>query len=167
MWGMYPDSRITTKNSGTWNEMLQNHPWHLFHGPYHKMKKCETPSGNKVSHYEGLLTIVKKRKLKWYGHVTRANSLSTPVLQGSVQGVRRRGRQIKKCSDNIKEWTRKSFAETRALAHDRVEWRELVRCSAAQCLNDHTRSRDWWWWWWWWWVNRTYKFWKTLMTKAR
>ena len=97
---------------------------------------------HKVGHYEDLLTIVKKRKLKWYGHVTRANSLSTTILQGSVQGGRRRGRQRKKWSDNITEWTRKSFAETQALAHDRVKWRKLVRCSAAQRLNDHTRSRE-------------------------
>lgn len=96
----------------------------------------------KVGQYEDLLTIVKRRKLKWYGHVTRANSLSTTILQGTVQGGRRRGRQRKKWSDNITEWTRKSFAETQALAHDRVKWRELVRCSAVQCLNDHTRSRD-------------------------
>ena len=94
----------------------------------------------KVGQY-GDLTTVKKRKMKWYGHVTRANSLSTKVLQGSVQGGTRRGRQRKKWSDNITEWTRTSFAETQALAHDRVKWRELVRYSAAQYLNDHTRLR--------------------------
>ena len=71
-----------------------------------------------VKHYEDLLTTVKKRKLKWYGHVTRSSGLSKTILQGTVQGKRRRGRQRKKWTDNIAEWTGRNFAETQALAHD-------------------------------------------------
>ena len=33
-----------------------------------------------------LLTAVRKRKLRWYGHVTRSNGLSNTVLQGTIQG---------------------------------------------------------------------------------
>ena len=36
--------------------------------------------------FEDLLTTVKKRKLKWYGHVTRADGLSKTILQGTVPG---------------------------------------------------------------------------------
>ncbi|XP_071488270.1 uncharacterized protein [Diadema antillarum] len=36
-----------------------------------------------IDHYEDLLTIVKKKKLKWYGHVTRSDGLSKTILQGS------------------------------------------------------------------------------------
>ena len=43
-----------------------------------------------VSQYEDLLTTVKKRKLRWYGHVTRSSGLSKITLQGTVQGKRRR-----------------------------------------------------------------------------
>ena len=39
-----------------------------------------------VGHYEDLLTTAKKWKLKWYGHVIRANSLSTPVPAWQRQG---------------------------------------------------------------------------------
>ena len=53
--------------------------------------------------YKELLTTVKKRKLQWYGHVTRATGLSNTVLQGTVQGGRRRGRQRKKWTDSISE----------------------------------------------------------------
>ena len=89
-----------------------------------------------VKHYEDLLTTVKKKKLKWYGHVTRTNGLSKTILQGTVQGKRRRGRQRKKWADNITEWTGKNFAETQALAHDRKRWRTLVNCSSMQCPYD-------------------------------
>ena len=51
------------------------------------------------------LSSVKRRKLKRYGHVTRSSGLAKTVLQGTVQGGRRRGRQRKRWEDNIKEWT--------------------------------------------------------------
>ena len=43
--------------------------------------------------HEDLLTSVKRRKLKWYGHVTRSSRLAKTVLQGTVQGGRRRDRE--------------------------------------------------------------------------
>ena len=42
------------------------------------------------------LTIVKRRKLQWYGHVFRSSGLSKTILQGTVTGGRRRGRQRKR-----------------------------------------------------------------------
>ena len=34
--------------------------------------------------HEDLLTIVKRRKLKWYGHVSRSSGLAKSILQGTV-----------------------------------------------------------------------------------
>ena len=48
---------------------------------------------------------MKKRKLRWYGHKTRSTGLAKMILQGIVQGGRRRGRQKKRWEDNITEWT--------------------------------------------------------------
>ena len=36
--------------------------------------------------HEDLLTIVKRRKLQWYGHVFRSSSLAQTILQGTVKG---------------------------------------------------------------------------------
>jgi len=82
-----------------------------------------------VNHYEDLLTIVKKRKLRWYGHVIRSNGLSKTILQGTVQGKRKRGRQKRKWTHNITEWTKKTFAETQAVAHNPELWTRLVHQS--------------------------------------
>ena len=95
-----------------------------------------------VKHCEDLLTTVKKRKLKWYAHVTRASGLSKIILQETVQGKRRRGRQRKKWADKIAEWTGKNFAETQALAYDRERWRTLVHRSSMQCPYGPARLRD-------------------------
>ena len=39
-----------------------------------------------------LLPIVKRRKLQWYGHVSRSSGLAKTILQGTVKGGRRQGR---------------------------------------------------------------------------
>ena len=39
------------------------------------------------------LTIVKRRKLLWYGHVSRSSGLAKTILQGTLKGGRRQGRQ--------------------------------------------------------------------------
>ena len=51
--------------------------------------------------HEDLLTIVKRRKLQWYGHVSRTSDLAKTIMQGTVKGGRRQGRQKKKW-ENIK-----------------------------------------------------------------
>ena len=76
--------------------------------------------------YKDLLTTVKTRKLKWYGHVTRSSGLAKTILQGTVQGGRRRGRQRKRWEDNIAEWTGLQLSNTLRIAENRREWRELV-----------------------------------------
>ena len=52
-----------------------------------------------------LLTLVKKRKLRWFGPVSRSSGLAKAILQGTVKGKRKRGRQKKRWEDKIKEWT--------------------------------------------------------------
>ena len=37
-----------------------------------------------------LLTMVKKRKLRWYGHISRSSGTAKTILQGTVKGARRR-----------------------------------------------------------------------------
>ena len=51
-----------------------------------------------VGPQEPLLACVKRRKLTWFGHVMRHDSLCK-----TIDGVRRRGRQLKSWSDNVKD----------------------------------------------------------------
>ena len=65
-----------------------------------------------IGEYDELLTLVKKQKLRWFGHpsVTRSFGLAKTILQGTVKGKRRRGRQRKRWEDNTKDWTGMDFA---------------------------------------------------------
>ena len=82
--------------------------------------------GNAIGPYEDLLTSMKRRKLKWYGHVTRSSGLGKTILQETVQGERRRGRQRKRWEDSIKEWTGLEWNIIPRKAENREEWRKLV-----------------------------------------
>ena len=46
-----------------------------------------------IEPHEALLTIVNRRKLKWYGHVSRSSGLAKTILQSTVKGERRQGRE--------------------------------------------------------------------------
>ena len=41
-----------------------------------------------IGEYDELLTLVKKRKLRWFGHVSRSSGLAKTILQGTVKGKR-------------------------------------------------------------------------------
>ena len=75
---------------------------------------------------EDLLTIVKRHKLKWYGHVYHSLGLAKIILQGIVKGRRRQGRQKKRWKDNIREWTGLEFAKSQRAVKNREKWRKLV-----------------------------------------
>ena len=81
--------------------------------------------------HKDLLTTVKRRKLKWYGHVTRSSGLAKIILQGTVQGGRWRGRHNKRWEDNIPEWTGMTLGAAMRKAERREEWRELVARSSV------------------------------------
>ena len=63
-----------------------------------------------IGEYDELLTLVKERKLRWFGHVSRFSGLAKTIIQGTVKGKRKKGRQKKTWEDNIKEGTRMDFA---------------------------------------------------------
>ena len=76
--------------------------------------------------HEDPLTIVKRRKLQWYGHVSRSSGLAKIIFQGTVKGGRRHGRQRKRWEDNIREWTGLEFAKSQRAVENRGKWRKLV-----------------------------------------
>ena len=78
---------------------------------------------------ERLLQVVKRRKLKlqWYGHITRHDSLAKTILQGIVEGGRKRGKPRKSWLSNIKEWTQMDIYSLLSSAQDSQLWRSLCK----------------------------------------
>ena len=82
---------------------------------------------NTIGVHDDLLTMVKKRKLRWYGHISRSSGMAKTILQGTVKGARRRGRQKKRWEDNIKEWMGMGFGDSLRAAEDKEGWKGIVQ----------------------------------------
>ena len=74
---------------------------------------------NATGVYDNLLTMVNKRKLRWYGNISRSSGMAKTILQGTVKGARRRRRQKKSWEENIKEWTGMGFGDSLRATEDR------------------------------------------------
>ena len=102
-----------------------------------KIKKAIGPSNDR-------LTTVKRRKLQWYGHVSRSSGLAKTILQGTVKEARIQGRQRNRWEHNIKEWTCLKFAKPQRAVENREKWRKLVaKLSVVPQQSSHLRyTRD-------------------------
>ena len=57
-------------------------------------------------------TIVKRRKLQWYGHVSCSSGLTNIILQSTVRGSRETRQTKGEVENNIREWTGLEFANS-------------------------------------------------------
>ena len=84
---------------------------------------------NETGVHDDLLSMVKKRKLRWYGHISRSSGMAKTIRQGIVKRARKRGRQKKRWEDNITEWTGMGFGDSLKAAEDRRGWKGIVATS--------------------------------------
>ena len=80
-----------------------------------------------------------KDKLQWYGHVSRSSGLAKFILQGTVKGGRRQGRQRKRWDDNSREWSGLEFAKSQRAVENRGKWRG---CEVICVPERPSRLRD-------------------------
>jgi len=73
-----------------------------------------------------LLGQVKSRKLKYFGRVTRRNSLEKDIMLGTMPGTRRQGGQRRQWIDNITQWAEMGLVDLVRLADDRERYRRFV-----------------------------------------
>ena len=81
--------------------------------------------------HEDLLTIVRRRKVQWYGHVSRSSGLAKTILRGTVKGGRRQGRHRERWEENIREWTGLESGTSHRAVENREKFRKLVAKSSV------------------------------------
>ena len=59
---------------------------HISYKDYFTNEEVRVKIQQAIGPHEDLLTIVKRRKLQWYGHVSRSSDLAQTILQGTVKG---------------------------------------------------------------------------------
>ena len=90
----------------------------------------------KLGAEETVVDKIKKRRLTWFGHVSRMDDKRLPAaaLHGQVEGTRSRGRQKKTWLDNIKEDLEEEGLDMRNamnIIRDREKWRRHVKASSS------------------------------------
>ena len=70
------------------------------------------------------LTIIKRRKLQWCGHVSRSSGLAKTILQDTLKGGRKQGRQRKRWED-IRKWIGLEFAKSQRAVENIEKCRKL------------------------------------------
>ena len=127
---MDPHSRAPKKNTSHGNEVLPQDTIHLIQRPcYHRGSPCQDPAGNWTTrrppdHRKGTQTAVV-----W--SCFRSSGLAKTILQGSVKGGRRQGRQRERWEDNIREWTGLEFGKSQRAVENTEKWRQLVAKSSV------------------------------------
>ena len=88
------------------------------------------------------LLFVKRRKLQWFGHTTRNNTLAKEIIQGTVKGGRKLRRTQKMYMDNIRDWTGLEPQELCDAAHKRPRWRKISVEASKRAPIRSAQSRD-------------------------
>ena len=73
-----------------------------------------------------LISILRARKLRYFGYLIRLNNVYRTLLEGYIDGERGRGRPRMSWYDNIKEWTSLRYEQATRIAMDREMWRVTV-----------------------------------------
>ena len=76
------------KNTSHGNEVLRK-ILHISYKDYVTNEEVCAKIQQAIGPHEDLLTIEKRRKLQWYGHVSRSSGLAKTILQGTVKVGRR------------------------------------------------------------------------------
>ena len=73
-----------------------------------------------------LLAVVKTRKLKYFGHISRHASLESDIMLRTMPGLRRQGGQSKQWIDDLREWSKNSIPHLVRKAQDRSAYQRFV-----------------------------------------
>ncbi|GFS10640.1 endonuclease-reverse transcriptase [Elysia marginata] len=73
-----------------------------------------------------LLLTIQRRKMKYYGHLRRHDSIQKRILERKIDGRRGRGRRRQTWLGNIQEKSQMKMCEVCETALDRRRWRSVT-----------------------------------------
>ena len=101
-----------------------------------KKKNTEILKELKVGQ-DWLLNNIKARKLSYFGHLKRHDSLERHILETRLEGKRRKGRPTRRRTEDKKKWLQMSPTEAGREAQKREVFRRMVReATSTQTCQD-------------------------------
>ena len=130
---LYGDrKRIDAFEMWVWRRMLRI-PW--------TARRTNVSILNEVKPTQRLLSATYARILRFFGHISRHDTMERLVIQGKPEGKRRRGRSPTRWTDTISKLTEKSFVTAAREANDRQTWKVTIR-RVIQGLEDRPAIRQ-------------------------
>ena len=108
---------------------------HISYTDHVSIKEVHVKVQQATGPHKDLLTMVKRCKLQWYGHVSCSSGLAKTILQGTVKEGRRQGRQKKRWEDNTREWAGLEFGKFQRAVKNRENGESWLQ-SHLWCPND-------------------------------
>ena len=114
------ENRIMAAEMWIWRRML---------GVSWKEKRTNASILSELDVQKELLGKIMTLKLAYFGHIMRGSGspLTLQIVEGMVEGKRKRGRQKKQWFDNIREWTGLSYMRAKRSAQNRSAWRRTIK----------------------------------------
>ena len=113
-------SRIQAFENWCWRKMLRI-SW--------KEHKTNEFVESQIGDHTSICQKIDCHKLQYFGHISRRNGdcLEKIIIQGQVEGQRKRGRPKIRWTDGIKEVTDLSLTAAYRLAQDRNSWNDVIK----------------------------------------
>ena len=73
-----------------------------------------------------IIPTIKKRRIKYFGHMIRCNNIYRLILDGPLEGKITVGKSIMEWMTNIKEWTGMRYKVLVILAQYQEQWRIMT-----------------------------------------
>ena len=98
------------------------------------MKRTNDSVLEEIGINKRLIGKINAQTLAYFGHIARRqhDCLEKVILQGKIEGSRRRGRPKARWIDRIKSLVGQSLPTTYQLAADRMKWRAIVEVASCQ-----------------------------------
>ena len=111
----------------------------------HKDRRTNVSILEELNVERELYGIIVKRKMSYFGHMSRKKNLNLTktIVQGKPEGKRGKGRPRISYVDNIKQWTGLSTQGAFQATQDREAWRKKTRkaVQAANTLMDEAAKK--------------------------
>ena len=114
-----PSQKSSKKNTSHGNEVLPHDTTHLIQRPCGQRENLYQDPAGKRTTWKPPDHRKERRRPEWYGHVSRSSGLAKTILQGTVKGGRRQGRQRKRWEDNNRKWTGLWFGKSQRAVENR------------------------------------------------
>ena len=73
-----------------------------------------------------LVRIIQERKLQYFGHLIRGKGKQKLLMEGEIEGTRRKGKQRRTWTSDVTGWCGSSNAKCVRMAENRKEWSSMT-----------------------------------------